>query len=127
MDYKLTTPCGKCPFSRTTPPFLRRGRVTQMQRDLDRGEFACHQTLDYNLDYNPSYDDDDSGNDSFEPREIPGRTQHCAGALIIQAKTGQFGQMARIAGRIGLFDADALDMDAPVFDSFEEMRGAQRD
>jgi len=50
---------------------------------------------------------------------------HCAGALILLEKLEQPSQMMRIAERLRMYDARQLDMDAPVFESFEDMVKAQ--
>jgi len=52
-------------------------------------------------------------------------SQHCAGALILMEKMKRPSQMMRIVERLGMYDATKLQMDAPVFSSFEEMAEAQ--
>lgn len=111
MEYKLKRPCDNCPFRSDIPAYLTPARVVEIQRSLIRGEFSCHKTNDF---------DDESG-DAIETD----RTQHCAGALILMEKLGQSSQMMRICERIGLYDHTQLEMDAPVFDSFEKMIEAQ--
>lgn len=109
--YGLTTPCAHCPFRSDIRPFLTRARVREIERSLSRSEFPCHKTVTY----------DDDG----EP--VTGRDEvHCAGALILVTKEGWSSQMMRIAYRLGLFDPDALDMEAPVYESFDAMARAQR-
>lgn len=44
---------------------------------------------------------------------------HCAGAAILQERTGGGGDMLQIAERLGLYDADKLDMQAPVVKSWQ--------
>lgn len=111
--YSLTTPCRNCPFRSDVAPYLTKGRVRELSRGLERGEFTCHKTT-------VTDPDDDSEN-------IDGpKARHCAGALILMEKASQPSQMMRIAERIGMYDADALDMDAPVFDSWREMIDAQQ-
>lgn len=108
--YGLTSPCPKCPFRSDIKPFLRPDRVLEIEESLRRSEFPCHQTLDY-----------EGGGDSRETE----KTMHCAGALILLEKLDRPSQMMRICERLGLYDRTKLDMDAPVFDSFEEMAEAQ--
>ncbi len=113
--YRLTKPCAKCPFRSDIKGFLGSpARVTEIERNLERSEFMCHETLDYSRCA--------EGGD-------PVRTDHaahCAGALILLAKLGRSSQMMRIAMRLELYNPGKLDMSAPVFDSFDEMRAAQR-
>lgn len=111
MNYTQTKPCVQCPFRSDVPAYLRKARVREIDRALVRGTFPCHKTLDYR---------------ESEGRETP-KTQHCAGALILLEKLERPSQMMRTAERLGLYDARALNMDAPVFDSFEDMEDAQEE
>jgi hypothetical protein len=107
MSYELTSPCDTCPFRRDVHPFIRPDRVLEIERGLERSEFPCHKTVDHeNRD---------------ESTEI-----HCAGALILLEKMQRPSQMMRISERLGLYDASKLDMDAPVYDDFNEMLAAHR-
>lgn len=114
--YRLRTPCPDCPFRNDIPPYLTKGRVREMERDLARGEFHCHKTLDYSK----------IGDDDEDDQPDSKNAAHCAGALILLEKLNRPSQMMRISERIGLYDRSKLDMDAPVFDSFEEMIEAQK-
>ena len=109
MNMTLTAPCGDCPFRSDRPFPLARGRVTEIERALERGTFTCHKTLDYNR------------SDDGEPVEPP-RTQHCAGALILLEKLHRPSQLMRIYERLDGYDRTKLDMNAPVYDTFAEMR-----
>lgn len=62
---------------------------------MERATFACHKTLDQ------------------RPQ------QHCAGALVIMALTGKWGDMQQVAERLGLFDPGRLDLNAPVYPNFD--------
>lgn len=104
--YKLTRPCDLCPFRSDIEPFLRPGRVDEIERSLVRGEFPCHNTVNYD-----------------RPRRRMDES-HCAGALILLEKLGRPSQMMRISERLGMYDPRKLDMTAPVFESFEQMREA---
>jgi hypothetical protein len=42
-------------------------------------------------------------------------------------KEGRSSQMMRIAERLGMYDHTKLDMDAPIYDSFDDMIDAQID
>jgi hypothetical protein len=89
-----------------------------MEADLERGEFSCHKTVRYD-----SMREDDDGEPDFRTRDRRGEA-HCAGALILLEKLERPSQMMRIAERLRMYDARRLDMDAPVFDTFDEMREA---
>ncbi len=116
--YRLKSPCAKCPFRTDIKPFLKSDRVLEIEDSLYNGEFPCHETLDY--------DQDSDADDGGEGRETE-KTAHCAGALILLEKLDRPSQMMRISERLGMYDRRNLDMDAPVFDSFEEMAEAQED
>ena len=107
--YRLVSPCAHCPFRNDIPPFLTRARVREIQRSLECGEFPCHETV--------TYDEDDG---EYVPRD----EAHCAGALILKEKLGESSQMMRIAERLGMYDPRKLKLDAPVYDSFDEMAAA---
>lgn len=111
--YGMTTPCPKCPFRNDIPAYLTRGRVLEIERSLDRGNFPCHLTTTH---------DDEEESDYYVPT---GNEVHCAGALILMEKEDRSSQMMRIAERLGFYDHTKLNMDAPVFDSFDEMIEAQ--
>lgn len=110
-DYRLTSPCHNCPFRNDIRPYLRPERVDEIEACLDRGEFPCHKTAAAAAE-----EDND--------RPVPDRPSHCAGSLILLEKLNRASQMMRIAERVNLYDRTQLNMDAPVFDSFEEMRQA---
>lgn len=101
--YALTTPCANCPYRTDVEPYLRPERARELANNLtDGGDFACHKTTRF----------DDEGEVVRDRQE-----QQCAGALILQEKSGQLGQSTRIAERLGLFNASKLDIEAPVYSS----------
>jgi hypothetical protein len=103
--YALTTPCAKCPFRSDVEPYLQLERAQEIAANLrDTGVFHCHKTTDLDGGF-----DDDSG--EYTPS---GQEQQCAGATILQEHDGQLGQMLRIAERIGVYDRNRMDLDAPV-------------
>lgn len=109
--YALTRPCALCPFRTDVKPYLTPRRVREIEVGLARGEFPCHET---------------TGAKDGEVESVPESAHaHCAGALILLEKLERPSQMMRISERLGLYDRTRLDMDAPVFDSFEEMIDAQ--
>jgi hypothetical protein len=124
MKFNLHRPCAKCPFRNDIPPYLTPDRVLELQAAIESAGkvFTCHQTLD------PEQRDDETGDYLGGQKDA-----HCAGALILLEKafdsdSGGHGcrvnQMARIAVRLGVFDPSKLDLDAPVYGSFEEMYDA---
>jgi len=112
MKFDLVRPCAHCPFRSDIKPYLRAGRVEDIERSLERSTFACHETT--------VESDDDDGS-----RVETDESKHCAGALILMEKSGKSSQMMRIAERLLLYDARKLDMESPVFNDFEAMIDAQ--
>lgn len=102
--YALRTPCAKCPFRSDVEPYLAFERAQEIAVNLrDSGVFHCHKTTDL--------DNQDPESDEYV---ASGREQQCAGATILQEHDGQIGQMLRIAERIGVYDRERMDLDAPV-------------
>lgn len=110
MKFDLKKPCDNCPFRNDKFFYLSLARKVQIAKSLERGEnFSCHKTINYDeWDYEP--DRQTCGEDE----------QFCAGALIICLKGDYLPQLPRIAERLGVLKVDELDMDAPVYDSFDE-------
>lgn len=107
--FGLTKPCKLCPFRRDVRPYLTRARVRGIARSLERSTFACHETTGVK-------------DGEVRPRE---EHVHCAGALIVLERMNRPSQSMRIGERLGLYDRTRLAMDAPVFDSLDEMVEAQ--
>lgn len=106
----LKSPCKDCPFRNDIRPYLTKGRVEELQQALTRQglNFSCHKTVDYGGD---------------EPNtEL---SSNCAGSMILLKKIGCETASMQFAERMGLHDFSTLKMDAPVFDTFEEMVDAQ--
>lgn len=100
MKYDLTTPCNNCPFRNDIRPYIRPERVEEL-----RGvPFSCHKTSTQ------------QGKENHEEG-----VQHCAGSLILHEKENMPHQMMRITERIGMYNRTKLNMEAPVYDSFDEM------
>lgn len=118
MNFDLKRPCKQCPFRTDVPGYLTKGRVDELKGALvaQDGVFSCHKTVDYSDD--DGYDDCDVP----QPRVPSADEQHCAGALILLEKLEQPNQMMRIAERLGFYDREQLDMAAPVFDTFAQMK-----
>ena len=106
MKYDLRKPCDNCPFRSDITPFIRPDRAEEIASS--DGEFPCHKTTEFS--------------DEEDPEPINRDAEHhCAGFLILREKIEQPSQMMRICERLGLYDRTKLDMDAPVYDSIEEM------
>lgn len=117
MNFDLKRPCKDCPFRTDVKPYLTASRAREITDAITRQQatFSCHKT-------NQLVDGDDGENEVLET----GKSQHCAGALIMLERLERPNQMMRIAERLGMYDASKLDMDAPVFDSPRAMVAAQR-
>ncbi len=103
--YKLTRPCADCPFRSDRPFVLGRKRVSEIQEATGLYPFSCHKTVDYEEDKPDDYEQ-----------------AHCAGALILMEKIRRPSLVMRFAHQLGRYDPSKLDMDAPVYDSWEEMK-----
>lgn len=88
-------PCGTCPF-RKDQHFLTKERAKDIANAIRRdGHFSCHKTVRYDTD-------DGQG-------RVTKDSKLCTGSLIVSGRDGLCGQMARIQGRLGLLDGEALD------------------
>jgi hypothetical protein len=115
--YAMTSPCDKCPFRTDVEPYLTPDRVREIGDSLVRSEFPCHKT---------TVEGDGEDEDELQQVVDGPSARHCAGALIVLEKMEQPSQMMRICERLGMYDRRKLDMDAPVYDSIEEMMQAQK-
>lgn len=103
--FAAVRPCKHCPFRNDITPYLRPERAHDIADSLQRGDdFPCHATVEYA--------DSQQGDASNAAR--------CAGAMIICEKQDQPTQAMRIGERLGLYDRQALDMNAPVYDTFTD-------
>jgi hypothetical protein len=120
MKFDLVRPCAQCPFRRDVAPYLTVERVVELEDALTRQQqtFACHKTVDYT-------DDHDEDGESVESRPDV-EEQHCAGAMILLEHLDRPNQMMRWMERLGLYRREKLDMDAPVYSTFFEMKTAHR-
>lgn len=119
MKFDLKTPCKDCPFRNDRPGYLRKARARDIANALDPSHlgggttFTCHKTT-----VHVEGDDEDE-----EDHMIDGpNAQHCAGALIMLEKSGRLehNQTLRIMARLGAFNPEELDLDAPVHASADE-------
>lgn len=109
FGYELRKPCSNCPFRTDITPYIRTERAKEIVEGLSQGTFSCHKTVDYEAL-------DGMEEDEVETRSLAGE-KFCAGAMIMMHKQGRVGQMGRIAARLGMYNPDNLDLEAPVFGS----------
>lgn len=109
----MTKPCDNCPFRTDKPFYLAPGRAREIA-DALKGDrhFTCHKTIDY------------GAAEDVERRPYDADEQHCAGATIVLWRMQAPNQWMRWAGRLGLFDPDKLDMEAPVYADLDEFVSA---
>lgn len=108
MKYDLRKPCDSCPFRSDITPFILPESAEEIL--TGQGDFPCHKTT--------NFEDDLDGEAS--PCRDTSNEHHCAGFLILLEKEGRPNQMMRISERLGMYDPNKIDMDAPVYDSIEE-------
>lgn len=108
MNYNLKKPCANCPFRTDIKPFIRGERAEEICESIidSQQSFPCHKTI--------KHDEEGDG-------IIGEKSEHCAGAMILLEKLERPNQMMRIAERLGMYDHTKLQMDAPVYDSAEDM------
>ena len=96
-----TTPCAECPFRNDIEPYLREGRARSIATAIIKdSSFHCHKTVDYSGD---------------NQGVVTADSEECAGSVIVQEKMGRANQAMRIAERLGWYDRNLMNMDAPVF------------
>lgn len=111
MNFRLTNPCGNCPFRKSVKPYLTKPRAQEISEALLSDQsFTCHKTVR-----------------GLSANQRAKTTEHCAGALIMLEKIQKPNQMMRIAERLGAYSPDHLAMDAEVYDSFDAFISAQED
>jgi len=103
--YDMTTPCPECPFRSNRAMYLRAERFEELRQA--EGEFHCHKTTEYDEKTDETY--------------ATSKTKVCAGFLIIREHSGEINQLMRIAERLGLYAPGDLDMDADVYNDWDEL------
>jgi len=116
MEFNLKRPCKNCPYRKDCPPgWLGATRATELAKDVILGDkpFPCHKTVNYEAWQ-------DAEEEAGEPLEYSydGKEQFCAGALIMEKKYNQGGNLSiRIARMFGRFKYENLKGEDLVFDS----------
>lgn len=107
--YALKSPCNNCPFVRGNPfaerKTLSQDRIEDIVNDTVLGDdyFSCHKTTHGRAD----------------------SEMMCAGHLILAEKINPMGNIVhRMAAMMSVFDPQALNMGADVYDTAEEMINA---
>lgn len=128
MNFDLKKPCKSCPFRRGEGAVrLTEGRIDEVWETATHsgGTFQCHNTIDYNESKFEHEGDDDVGVDRCPSADVvsKGTPQHCIGAVIAGLNSGEGpNQLARIMGRLGAIDIEAIEKASDeVFSSKEEM------
>jgi hypothetical protein len=94
MNAIVAAPCGKCPFRKDVPIYLRADRRRDIAESLlNDDNFYCHNT---------TVDDPDDDGD----RMVVSDSQICAGAAKALMMSGGSTNLMRIAERLGLADLD---------------------
>jgi hypothetical protein len=111
LKFDLVRPCAECPFRNDRPGYLTRERVTHIVSSLlHDASFTCHKTTRF----------------SDDGKCVPhSDEQHCAGAAIFLERQDRPNQWMRWMERLGAYDRSKLDMEAPVFETLDEMKQAQ--
>ena len=96
MKFDLTSPCDNCPFRSNVAPYLSVKRASGILHDILRLDktFACHKTTSVGTGR----------------RTLLRDHQHCAGALIMQARLKWPNWRVRLAIVFQLFDPRKLKM-----------------
>lgn len=117
--YTLQSPCADCPFRTDVGRYLRPERAQEIANSMTGphgADFTCHKTVDY-------IDTPDGGTEA----RVGKRGRTCAGSMVILEKQNKPTQAMRIAERLGMYDRERLDMEAPVYDSLDEWVRSYRD
>jgi hypothetical protein len=114
MRFDLKTPCKNCPFrtDETAIRFQCRERAEEIEELAYRRGFPCHLSADI---------DEDAGYEFARD----GKTQHCAGALLMYLHEGE-SSTPGTGNNEDLFErlAERMDFHAPVFQSIDDFLDA---
>lgn len=109
---RLKAPCKNCPF-RKDMDFLHINRKIELTYALgwQQQGFNCHKTLDY-----------DSGEGEF----VPGRSNHCAGAMLYLQHIEHPNLVMQLGARLGVWSADELQGAESIHDTIDGFIGDDR-
>lgn len=125
MKYGMKKPCDSCPFVIGHEFYLHPERVEEI-RD-NRGEFPCHQTVDYDAEH--EWEDDEDYDGVAPAHRSTQDESHCVGHLIVSwADWGGFNQIQAITARMGEFVPEELPTPAEsgCFETWEAMVEANK-
>jgi len=114
MDFKLKKPCKGCPFRKDClPGWLGKERAQEIANSviLGDGGFPCHKTVNY-----------EAWNEEEEEEYFyKGGEQFCAGALALEQKANEGGNLSIRLGRMfkGFKYSDLKDKDV-IFESVQQ-------
>ena len=117
MNYGMKNPCDSCPFVIAHRFPLSPERVEEI-RD-NRGEFPCHNTVDYG-----AIDDGDYDGGALPYNRDTSGESHCVGYLIVcWSDWGGFNQIQAMSARMGEFSPEDLPLSrqAGVFKTWDDM------
>lgn len=127
MEFKLTRPCGNCPFRHDIDFYLPVGRRIEIAQSLLSDKtFPCHKTVHYETI--PC--ERNAWSEDHSVYEYQGDEQHCAGALIaLQKSSGLFSNfLLRLAYLAKMLEPSKLRLDSPVLtlEEFQEHENSRR-
>ncbi len=119
MEFKLKRPCPNCPYRKDCPPgWLTASRAAELAAEVILGDksFACHKTVNYEA---WRIAEEEGGEDMEYTYD--GNEQFCAGAMILEKKCNQGGNLAVRIGRMFRgFKYEDLKGEDLVFDNTAE-------
>ncbi len=116
--YKLRQPCKNCPFAPTDTRivFACKERAEEIEETAYRNGFPCHLSAE-------DTSEDEDGNENPEGGfEFGEKTQHCAGAIMMNIKSGYGSPWPGIGNDEDLLEKLEANMDwkAPHYESEED-------
>ncbi len=118
MQFSCTTPCGNCPFRTDSLPYSSAEALEVMRSKIDDIGFICHKSVKRFTKEEETFVLNQKDGLGISGTLMQDFHVACSGAMILLMK--ERGRVHDVAIR-NYFDPQTLDMDAPVFNSFDEM------
>ncbi len=118
MQFSCTTPCGNCPFRTDSLPYSSAEAIQTIRSKIGYNGFICHKSLNRFTDKEETLVLNQRDGLGLSTTLNQDFHVACSGAMILLMK--ERGALHDVAIR-NYFDPQSLDMDAPVFNSFDEM------